>query len=303
MTYGKTYPVTSIEEGAFLRCNNLTDVIIPNSVAWIEGSAFEGCHSLEEVIIPNSVAWIEVSAFNDCRSLKKVIIPNSVTWIGRYAFSRCHGVTEIAISNSVASIEEYAFSSCRSLKEVTIPNSVVSIGTGAFHYCEGLKKVTLGESLKTIGESAFMRSGLEGTLTIPASVTEIGRDAFTHTKITTVYLEGSLNPAWQSGVFPDGVTFIEHSGFTSKKPAASAFKSAFTGSEVAAPAPATASCADGVLTLNNLDGKTVMLVPVNRRQPVVRFTVSGNEMQKVVALTPGFYILYAGGTTVKFVVR
>ncbi|OAV73343.1 hypothetical protein Barb6_00311 [Bacteroidales bacterium Barb6] len=148
-----------------------------------------------------------------------------------------------------------------------------------------------------------MRSGLEGTLTIPASVTEIGRDAFTHTKITTVYLEGSLNPAWQSGVFPDGVTFIEHSGFTSKKPAASAFKSAFTGSEVAAPAPATASCADGVLTLNNLDGKTVMLVPVNRRQPVVRFTVSGNEMQKVVALTPGFYILYAGGTTVKFVVR
>ena len=40
---GVEYSVTSIGEGAFYGCRNLTSITIPNSVTSIDGSAFKGC--------------------------------------------------------------------------------------------------------------------------------------------------------------------------------------------------------------------------------------------------------------------
>ncbi|MEE0974940.1 MAG: leucine-rich repeat protein [Muribaculaceae bacterium] len=41
--------MTSIGDGAFCYCENLTSITIPNSVTSIKRSAFEGCSSLTSI--------------------------------------------------------------------------------------------------------------------------------------------------------------------------------------------------------------------------------------------------------------
>ena len=66
-----SYCVTGIDKYAFLHCNRLTGVTIPDGIMSISYSAFWGCTSLKTVTIPNSVTSIESSAFGECTSLEK----------------------------------------------------------------------------------------------------------------------------------------------------------------------------------------------------------------------------------------
>ena len=170
--------VTSIGSYAFYNCSGLTSVTIPNSVTSIGNQAFWDCTSLTSVTIPNSVTSIGDYAFVGCSSLTSVTIGNSVTSIGASAFSYCSGLTSVTIPNSVTSIGEAAFHSCTGLTSVTIPNSVTSIGEAAFRDCSSLTSVTIGNSVTSIGSRAF--SGCSGltSVTIPNSVTSIGSYAF-----------------------------------------------------------------------------------------------------------------------------
>ena len=85
---GKTYKVTTIGEYAFNSCNQLTSVIIPNSVTTINGYAFQGS-GLKSITIPNSVTTVKGRVFQSCSSLASVTIPNSVTTLGEGAFYKC----------------------------------------------------------------------------------------------------------------------------------------------------------------------------------------------------------------------
>ena len=156
VTYnGTTHSVTSIGYYAFLSCDGLTSVTIPNSVTSIGDEAFYNCSGLTSITIPNSVTSIGVFAFGDCSGLTSVTIGNSVTSIGGGAFEGCTGLTSVTIPNSVTSIGGGAFRGCKGLTSITIPNSVTSIGYEAFASCTGLKSITIPNSVTTIENRAF----------------------------------------------------------------------------------------------------------------------------------------------------
>lgn len=67
---GKT--ITKIENNAFMHCDYIRSVTIPNSITHIGISAFLGCSSLEFIIIPDSVSNIGEAAFLSCESLKTI---------------------------------------------------------------------------------------------------------------------------------------------------------------------------------------------------------------------------------------
>ena len=136
----KTFPVVSIEHGAFSFVSIGDDGVFSYS-----GS--------ESITIPDSVKVIGDYAFNDCRNLKTVTLGEGVERIGESAFSSS-GLESITIPDSVKVIGGYAFNDCRNLKTVILGKGVERIGSYAF-YSSGLESITIPDSVKEIEHSAF----------------------------------------------------------------------------------------------------------------------------------------------------
>jgi hypothetical protein len=169
--------VTHIGRGAFMYCDGMTSVTIPNSVTTIGGCAFWR-NGLTSVIIPSSVTAIEPYAFFECFWLTSVTIPGSVTAIEESAFGYCGSLTSVTIPGSVTSIGDRAFRECVGLKTVTIEEGVTAIEEGAFMGCSNLTSVTIPKSLIFIDRYAFSGCTALTAITIPNCMTGISSDAF-----------------------------------------------------------------------------------------------------------------------------
>lgn len=79
---------TRIEDYAFLCCQKLFSVTIPDTVKEIGEGAFGSCKNLTSITIPDSVEVIHDLAFSGCTSLKSVVLPPNV-YIMEDAFKDC----------------------------------------------------------------------------------------------------------------------------------------------------------------------------------------------------------------------
>ena len=220
------YATVAIGENAFLGCDSLTSVIIPNGVTTIGYLAFQYCTNLTSVTIPNSVTSIGTYAFFHCTNLTSVIIPNSVTSIRYNSFAECTNLTSVTIGSGVMTIEDYAFYHCTNLNSVTLPNSVTSIGNHAFANCTSLTDITMGSGVTTIGSFAFQSCTALTSVTIGSGVTSIGDGAFIFcTALTTVNIPSSVISIGNSSFYectsltslsiPNSVSSIGQGAFTS----------------------------------------------------------------------------------------
>ena len=98
--------VTSIGEGAFSDCANLTQVILPDSIKMIKDDAFGECEKLCEIRLPEGLQRLEA------------------------AFGA--GIETLELPTSLEEIEAGAFCDRSSLEEIGLPRSVTSMGKRAF---------------------------------------------------------------------------------------------------------------------------------------------------------------------------
>ncbi len=199
--------VKSIGSAAFIRCQELTSVVIPEGVEVIGHSAFAGCGSLTSVTIPDGVKLIRDYAFDGCNSLTSIVIPNSVTnicyafgdWLGNrtpiWIYPRLTkdvaegpGLQEIIVEAGnpmYSSVDGVLFDYAgKRLKTYpygrrgayVVPDGVKAIGEMAFRGCDGLTSVSIPASVEHIA-SAFSCSNLTSVV-MAEGIRFIGSRAF-----------------------------------------------------------------------------------------------------------------------------
>lgn len=204
-----------IEESAFWDCKSLKSLELPKQLSTIENSAFGYCESLEgRVVIPDNVKIIEPQTFRSCSSLSEVVIPNGVTSIGKFAFAGCDSLKEIIIPDSVNEIAEFAFNGCGALTSVTLPIGISCIEQGVFQSCLSLTDIVMPNTVTIIGNQAFMGCESLTDVIIPDGVTEIGSYAFSQCYLLeTITIPASVtyigdNVFWNGFMHPTSIKFI-----------------------------------------------------------------------------------------------
>lgn len=99
---------TRIDDYAFLQCDKLVSVSIPNTVEEIGEGAFGSCKNLISITLPSSLGIIEEAAFFGCKGLRSIVIPDGVKMIDARAFAECTSLTEVHLPAGVA-IDSSAF--------------------------------------------------------------------------------------------------------------------------------------------------------------------------------------------------
>lgn len=219
-------PVISIDYQGFLNCQNLKNIIIPDTITEIEAMAFNGCTLLEGINLSEGITTIGDTAFQGCTSLVEISFPDTLVNIGTQAFfntawfdSQPDGMiyagkvayrfkgamapnTEITILHGTKSIAASAFEGCYNMSIINIPEGVVTIGNYAFYNCTGLTDVNIPGSVVYIGNFAFQNCTNLETVTISENIAEIGEKAFLDcVNLQSVTINATTPPILGSNVF------------------------------------------------------------------------------------------------------
>ena len=131
--------VTEIGEFAFGN-SEISELNFSNKLKTIKLQAFLKCNNLKQVTIPDSVINMN-SAFRECENLQQISLSNNLSEINSYAFYKCQSLIEITISQNIKKIYDGAFADCSRLKKVTFCGNTECDSGDPFEECVGLEEI------------------------------------------------------------------------------------------------------------------------------------------------------------------
>lgn len=165
----------AIEERAFRKCKNLKNVIFNGGLTIINSGAFSGCENIEEIILPNTVKKIGSRAFADCKRLKRIVIPEGCEEIDFATFAGCENLEEIVLPQSLKNLSPQLFLNCKKLKRVVLPESTTSLPDEFFKGCHNLDTI-LDSKITKLGKKVF--EDCYKLKNYPTQIIEAGEEAF-----------------------------------------------------------------------------------------------------------------------------
>ena len=174
----------SIADSAFQGCNNLTSVVISDTVEEIGSYAFDR-YTLQSVTISdnNSLKYIGANAFGEVNGYWKAkwseSLPDGAVYLGNILYSYKGEIDgSFEIKKGTTAIAGRALYNQSKMTSVTIPDGVKIIGKEAFGNCSALKTVNMPDTLTNIYSYAFYNCTALETFVIPNSITEIYEGMF-----------------------------------------------------------------------------------------------------------------------------
>lgn len=159
--------ITTIGEGAFRGCTNVTSVVFPKTIREIQDYAFDGCSGLTGAL-----------------TYKDNTLPNNLNYIGDGVFRGCTGITEVALANKIYEMGDNVFEGCKGLIKATLPDQFVDttvttyLPAGTFKGCSALTEVTVFAKAERIEDSAFEGCSALTTFKCPDKLKALGKNVF-----------------------------------------------------------------------------------------------------------------------------
>ena len=140
--------LTEIGERAFMGCAALTDVCVPDGVRRIGDEAFSGCGALTEITLPERSIRIGTNAFAGTGyALAENNWTDGVLYLNRHLIGVKNTLEKITVRDNTLTVGDYVLSSCIGLTEIDLPVSMTVIGDGAFAHCSRLSKIRYAGTL------------------------------------------------------------------------------------------------------------------------------------------------------------
>ena len=194
------YPVTFIYGARFMHNDNITEVVIPDTVVTVGYNAFAECDNLEKVTFGPNVTTLVGRTFYNSRKLHTVVWNDKIQRIGKEAFWNCMGLTSMTLPDSVTTLGEYIFYGCANLESVKLSENLTELPQATFNRCFALKSIVIPDNVQRIGKMAFSMttfyvgesSALESVV-IGKGVKSIGWEAFNNCEaLTTVEMNDAV---------------------------------------------------------------------------------------------------------------
>ncbi|MGN0819367.1 MAG: leucine-rich repeat domain-containing protein [Christensenellaceae bacterium] len=218
---GVSYPVKAIKEKAFSRNGTFVNVRIADGVEFIGERAFLWCQGIKTLVVPDSVTNIGFGAFNGCSSLVEITLPfvgnnrdESLNSHFGYVFAaESHEDNAGYTPNTLKTVNvtdatfigDYAFNSMRKLKNVNLNEGITKIGQRAFFWCEGLEELTIPKSVVEYGDSSLNGCSHLVKLSVPF----LGDKKSSPTCTNIGYLFGANDGKNNAGVMPSTLREVE----------------------------------------------------------------------------------------------
>lgn len=230
--YRNSIKTLTIEEGvtrigvfAFFGLNQITSVVIPDSVREIGRQAFT-CGSLDDITLGSGLERIEQNAFvysayqedssnfiSNCLILdnwilecntdnsSSISIPSYIEHIADYSLT---WVTSISLSSSNTSFvmsggclytadQSVLLWAKKTITSCTIPSGTVRIWPYAFMNCNKLTSISIPDTVRYIGNNAFLCCSALTSVTIPEGVRAIEAHTFDYCiKLKTIVIPSSV---------------------------------------------------------------------------------------------------------------
>lgn len=221
---GVKYPVVSIGQFAFNRCNGLTSVVLPITVKTLGDNAFSKCNNLSSISLPDSLRSIGHSVFEYDSNLTQVNLPVSLDSVGYSAFWGT-GLTHLAIPAGVSFIGSSIVAYCPLLENIiidennpyydsryscnaiiesasntlisgcknsVIPNDIVKIEFSAFAGCAGMTYINIPECVEEIAHYAFSDCSNLSSISLPNGLKKIEDYTFAASGLETINIPDSV---------------------------------------------------------------------------------------------------------------
>ena len=191
-----TQGVKTIEANCFYGCEEITQIILPDSVTKIENNAFNGCVALTEIELPEGLESLEGAAFVECRKLVQMRIPDGVESIGGSLFHGCESLETVTFGTGIKRIWDDMFYGCTSLETMIFTGNAPQIDNYAFSGLVAMAYYPGADSSWTTDKL----QGYDGSITWVPVLEQVDDLRLTTPSVLTGYIVGDkLNPA-QIGV-------------------------------------------------------------------------------------------------------
>lgn len=268
----------------------------------INGEAFNGC-KISSLYIPATIRSITSNPFKYCENLTEINVDPASQYyasVDGVLYTKDMKVleafptakTSVDIYDGTEEIGMMAFIHCDGLTSVEIPNSVTTIGNQALWECNNLERITLGSSVAEIGSQAFGGGEKVIEVTCLSTVPPVSTGTPASTFADEAYNNATLYvPEGCESVYRDVEPWSLFADIAELTGTGIGNVSA-DGKNVAVTA------GDGVITVSGVAEGNVIEI----------YTVSGEQVYRgtdksVGGLSAGIYVVNAGATTQKVVVR